>query len=230
MVAVRTSDGVNLAYRTLGDGPLNLLFMHGWGGSGAYFDETLKRLDPMGLRAITYDLRGHGASDKLETGYALDDIAQDAFTVADDAGAEKIVVVGFSMSGKFAQYLACARPDRVIGLVLVAGCPASAIPFPSETHNDWIDRAGNHEKMMEVTRMFITQPVKPDVIERWGDDAVKVPKIVLDETLKTCLHTSFADKLDRVHAPVLVIGGVHDPIFTPDTLRQAVAAPSPMRV
>ena len=30
-----------LAYRTSGRGPLNVLFMHGWGGSGAYFDEVL---------------------------------------------------------------------------------------------------------------------------------------------------------------------------------------------
>src|SRR5688500_1580850 len=72
METVRTDDGVNLAYRTQGEGPRNLLFMHGWAGSGAFFDETIKHLDLTGLRVIAYDLRGHGASDKPEDGYTLD--------------------------------------------------------------------------------------------------------------------------------------------------------------
>src|SRR2546427_2875753 len=39
--------------------------MHGWAGSGAYYDEMLKHLGLTGLRAITVDLRGHGGSDKI---------------------------------------------------------------------------------------------------------------------------------------------------------------------
>ena len=30
----RTDDGVTLAYKMLGEGPRDLLFLHGWGGSG----------------------------------------------------------------------------------------------------------------------------------------------------------------------------------------------------
>ena len=65
--------------------------MHGWAGAGAYFDETLKYLDLTGLRAITFDLRGHGDSDKPETGYSDERFARDAFTVADAVGANEIV-------------------------------------------------------------------------------------------------------------------------------------------
>jgi pimeloyl-ACP methyl ester carboxylesterase len=54
--------------------------MHGWAGAGAYFDETLKYLDLTGLRAITFDLRGHGDSDKPDTGYSDERFARDAFT------------------------------------------------------------------------------------------------------------------------------------------------------
>src|SRR5215207_6163116 len=102
MNTVRTSDNIQLAYNVYGDGPLNLLFMHGWAGSGAYFDELLQQLDLRGLRAITYDLRGHGASDKPVIGYDLDSYARDALAVADAANAPRFVAVGFSMSAKFA--------------------------------------------------------------------------------------------------------------------------------
>lgn len=199
--------------------------MHGWGGSGAYYDETLKHLDLTGLRAVTVDLRGHGGSDKVETGYTLDRFARDALAVADHVGAAKMVVVGFSMSGKFAQYIPLLAPDRVVGQVLVAPCPASKLPFPPEIQRDWVNRVGNREKLREVTAMFITQPVKPEILDRWADDAVKVPRVALDETLNMLTQESFVERLESVRIPTLVVGGVHDPILTPAALRDSVVAP-----
>ena len=98
MPKVQTDDGIYISYRTLGAGPTTLLFMHGWAGSGAYFDETISHLDLTGLRAVTFDLRGHGDSDKPETGYSDERFARDAFAVADAAGGDEVVVIGFSMS------------------------------------------------------------------------------------------------------------------------------------
>jgi pimeloyl-ACP methyl ester carboxylesterase len=201
--------------------------MHGWAGSGAYFDEMLRYLDLSGLRVTTVDLRGHGASDKPEGSYSLDRLAQDMLAVADAIGARAFVVVGYSMSAKFAQYLTFVAPERVRGQVLVAGCPTGEIPFPAETHADWISRAGSRESLLELERWFVTQPVEAEVLERWADDAVKVPRAVLDESLTTCLTTSFTDRLRETPPPTLVVGGLHDSIFTPDVLRAAVVAAIP---
>src|SRR5882762_5729152 len=125
--AARADDGTAIAYRTRGTGPIDVLLMHGWGGSGASFDEILKCVDLSGLRVTTVDLRGHGASDKPEGTYLLDRLAQDMLSVADAIGARAFVVVGYSMSAKFAQYLACVAPERILGQVLIAGCPAGEI-------------------------------------------------------------------------------------------------------
>src|SRR5438105_1570362 len=140
MTYVQT-DGVRLFYRVQGEGRLPILFMHGWSGSGAYFDQTLQYLNLTGLRTITQDLRGHGDSDKPDTRYTDEQLARDALAVANDVRADKIVVVGFSMSARFAQYLSVLEPERVRGQILVAGCPASPIPFPEDTRRDWVARA-----------------------------------------------------------------------------------------
>jgi pimeloyl-ACP methyl ester carboxylesterase len=223
-IAARAEDGTAIAYRTRGTGPADLLFMHGWGGSGAYFDEMLKYLDLSGLRVTTVDLRGHGASDKPEGSYSLDRLAHDMLAVADAIGSGRFVVVGYSMSAKFAQYLTCIAQERVRGQVLVAGCPTGEIPLPAETVADWISRAGDRERLLELERWFITQPVEADVLERWADDAVKIPRTVLDESLSICLTTSFVDQLSDTPPPTLIVGGLHDPIMPPDTLRAVVAA------
>lgn len=224
MAFVQTDDGVKISYRVMGEGPLAVMFMHGWSGSGAYFDETLKYLDLARLRAVTIDLRGHGDSDKPDHGYTDERFAKDAFAVADDVGADAIVVVGFSMSGRFVQYLSVVAPKRLRGQVLAAGCPASPIPLSEETRCDWVSRAGDAERLKEVTAMFLTKPVEAAVLERFGNEAAKASRVALDETLKTCMYISFAEKVAASRTPTLVVGGVHDPIFPPEALRGWVAS------
>ena len=69
MPTARSTDDVEIAYRVAGDGqPVDVLFMHGWAGSGRYFDQTVDCLDLSRLRAITFDLRGHGDSGRTEGG------------------------------------------------------------------------------------------------------------------------------------------------------------------
>ncbi len=225
MPIARTNDGIALSYKTNGSGRCHLLFMHDWGGSGAYFDELLKYLDFTGLRTITYDLRGHGNSDKPSSGYTLQRFAQDVFNVADHAGATKFTLIGFGMSAKFAQYAATLNRERINGLILIAGCPASPVSLSIDMYQDWINSAGNRERLLDVKRMLTTRPLKPEGIDRWVDDAIKISKQVLGDTLKMMIETSFADRLELINCPVIVIGGLHDPIFTPDILRNQVAAP-----
>lgn len=213
-------DGVTLRYRVQGNGATTLLFMHGWAGSGAYFDEVVGELDLNALKVVTMDFRGHGDSDNAAAPYDLDRIAADAWAVADDIAATPLVLVGFSMSGKFAQYVAACRPHRVSGLVLVAGFPASEIPFPQDIVRDWVSRAGDRDRIRELIAPFISEPVDPVVLDRFLDNAVKVPAAVLECTLQTCLRTSFADRVELLRMPTLIVGGARDPLFPPEAVAQ----------
>ena len=64
MRVARTTDGVSIAYGEAGTGRHRLVFLHTWGASRRYFDETIANLDLNAFRAIAIDLRGHGDSDK----------------------------------------------------------------------------------------------------------------------------------------------------------------------
>src|SRR3954470_3274042 len=123
MPVVTTDDGCALSYATAGEGPPHLFFMHGWAGSGRYFDATVAQLDLTRVGTVTYDLRGHRESAPATDGYTVERIAADALAVADAAGLGEFVLVGFSMSAKFGQYVSVSAPDRVVGQILVAGCP-----------------------------------------------------------------------------------------------------------
>ena len=221
MPFTRATDGVELSYQVTGTGHTNVLFMHGWAGSGAYFDGTIAALDTARVRAITYNLRGHGNSERTSEGYNLDQLADDAIAVADAADADEFVLVGFSMSGKFAQYVTNLNSTRVRGQILVAGSPVEEIPLPADLMADWYGRAGNAAGMIEISQTFSTQPVPEEVLRRFGADAAAVPLSALQGTMHAVTSTSFVIKAITVRTTV--VAGAHDAMFTPAVLRDAVA-------
>src|SRR6266700_1678094 len=193
MPEVRTDDGVSIAYRSQGTGSRHLVFIHGWGGSGCYFEETVASLDLSAVRAITLDLRGHGDSDKPDTELTLDLLARDIFSVADDAGADAFVAVGVSMGGKLAQYLPLVEPSRVEGLVLVASPSAGELPLP-EFVAEWVEVAGDAQAFLDRTvTPYVRKAVAEQVLRRYGEEAAKIPRRYLERTLNLVASTSFVD-------------------------------------
>jgi non-heme chloroperoxidase len=225
MSVAMASDDVELGFRTVGDGPTDVLFMHGWAGSGGYFDGVVDGLDLSALRVTTFDLRGHGASGRTDAGFDLDQLAEDVIAVADAAGAERFVLVGFSMGAKFAQYVTSTYGNRVLGQLLIAGCPVGEVPRPAEMLADWYGRAGDAARMVEIVQTYATRPVPTDVLERFGAAAATVPLAALKGSLEAVTSTSFVIKGGSATIPTLVVGGRNDAIFPPQVLRDAVVAP-----
>jgi class 3 adenylate cyclase len=64
-----------------------------------------------------FDKRGMGLSDRDVGEYTTENIAEDALTVMDAVGAEKVAVFGISEGGPAASMLAAAHPDRVRAMV-----------------------------------------------------------------------------------------------------------------
>ena len=219
MPIVRTSDGAGIAYRTAGNGPPDVLFVHGWAGSGTYFTETIAALDLERLRATTIDLSGHGESADGAGMWSLDAIDDAVLAVADAVDARRFIALGFSMSGKFVQHLAVRHPERVVGLVLVAGTQASAIDLPPALLQDWFGRAGSVEAMRELILPFLTGPADEAALERFCTDAARVPRAALEGTMRVTLDEDFSSDLEALDVPALVVAGARDELFTVDLLR-----------
>jgi pimeloyl-ACP methyl ester carboxylesterase len=227
MPVARSTDGAEISYSVAGNAPPTLVFIHGWAGSGAYFDLLLEQLDLSRLQAVTYDMRGHGGSADDDRSVTLEAIAADAIAVADAAGADTFVLVGYSMGGRFAQYVSCTHPDRAVGQVLVAGAFAGEMALPPELLDDWYGRAGDAERLVELEQAYSSRPVSAEVWEAIGRDAARVPLVALQGTMSATLTPSFADRLASCHTPTLVVGGEHDAIFNPDAVRDGIAGPLP---
>ncbi|MEX0852903.1 MAG: alpha/beta hydrolase [Bauldia sp.] len=117
-----SSDGVDIAYRDLGDGE-PILLIHGFASNSLVnwvstsWVETLT-LD--GRRAIAIDVRGHGESAKLydRALYTLELMAADCAGLLDHLGVGRADVMGYSMGGRVAAVLAARHPAKVRALVI----------------------------------------------------------------------------------------------------------------
>lgn len=111
-------------------GPV-LLFIHGAAGYGAYWRRLARRL-PAHWPLLAPDLRGHGGSDKPESGYDLRSIAADLTALLDAFGVDRAVLVGHSWGGKVALAAAGLYPDRAGHVVAVdpAALAPHSVPAP----------------------------------------------------------------------------------------------------
>lgn len=166
MLFARTEDNIQINYESFGTGSLPVVLLHGWGGSASYLREMVNHLDLSGLQVIAPSYRGHGDSEKPAIGYTLDQFAKDVLAVADATGAKRFVLVGFSMSGKFAQYIAAVHPERVVGLVLIAPVPASEFRVPAAIARSWCDSQHNREGAFNrILAPFATIPVRRELTD-----------------------------------------------------------------
>ncbi len=119
---VYSADGTRLrAWTNDADGP-TVLLSNGL-GTNPYAWPSLLRSD-CGVRVISWNHRGVGGSERPVSGRAdLDSYIEDAIAVMDDAGIASAVVPSWSHGVTIAFELATRHPERVEGILAVAGVP-----------------------------------------------------------------------------------------------------------
>lgn len=111
-------DGVKLWY-DVEPGPRPVLLLHGFASDSEQTWERTGWLRAVADRGhVVTDLRGHGRSDRAETGYSPDDLARDVVAVLDAAEVPAVDVVTYSMGGVVGWALARLAPERVRALAL----------------------------------------------------------------------------------------------------------------
>jgi class 3 adenylate cyclase len=119
----KTSDSVNIAYWTMGEGPpLVLTAFVPWGIGYTLLQipevrEWYERLST-GRLLVRYDARGTGHSDRNVTDFSLEAHLRDLDAVVERLALRQFALLGFYMTGPAAIAYAARHPDRVTHLIL----------------------------------------------------------------------------------------------------------------
>jgi pimeloyl-ACP methyl ester carboxylesterase/DNA-binding SARP family transcriptional activator len=154
-----------------------ILGIHGSTMSAHTFTALAEGLAP-DVRFVAVDLRGHGFSDKPPAGYNMADHLQDLRELVAVIGLRRPIVLGFSMGGAIAAFLAAAIENS--GLILLDGVVgdraftenAAAAVIPSQRATLEVRVGGFDEYLVRWRANMLTGG--------WSDEAERV----LDRTMR----------------------------------------------
>jgi pimeloyl-ACP methyl ester carboxylesterase/DNA-binding SARP family transcriptional activator len=220
------SGEATIAYQVLGDGPVDVVFSHGWfshmevGWEEPRYSAFLHRL-ARGRRLILFDRRGMGMSDPAPPTLGLAERAGDTLAVMDAAGSRRAVAFAGCGAGPVAMSLAATAGDRVAGLILFGSFarmlaapdyPAGWTPeyfrdFMAGLEQGWatgrgiarsVPSAGDDEALMEWLSRLLRLSVSP-----------AAARAILDFGATLDVR----DILGRIRVPTLVLHRRHDQWF-----------------
>ncbi|MDN3311096.1 alpha/beta fold hydrolase [Microbacterium oryzae] len=210
------ADGARLAYWSAGDGD-PLLLIAGQAVDHGSWQIVGPALLP-GRRVIIFDHRGIGESESGEAErFTTRLFADDAVRILDAAGADRADVLGHSMGGRVAQWLAVDHGDRLRRLALVS---TSAGDARGSRRSDAADRAIRSSDPRQVASVF------------WDADRQDLVRLLAVGRDRTALarHHRASRKHDALAAlggvttPTLVLHGEHDELTPVDHARILAAA------
>ena len=157
-VAFARSGDVHIAYRIVGQGPVDLVYVQGafthldanW--ELPAFRRYCERLGEFS-RLILFDKRGMGMSDRVPGATPLDTRMDDIRAVLDAVGSETAAVMGESEGGPLAMLFAAAHPERTRALIL------QGAEVRERTDDDWAWGESTGDELEAYLRAM------PD---RWG--------------------------------------------------------------
>jgi 2-succinyl-6-hydroxy-2,4-cyclohexadiene-1-carboxylate synthase len=194
-----------------------ILFLHGFLGNRLEFATVISRLDR--FNCISIDLPGHGET-QASWEYSLPNTAD---SIIENLPVDQANLVGYSMGGRLALYLALNYPDRFPKAVIESGSPglktelerAQRIQCDRELANrleadfdqfliDWYN--------MSLFKSFAAHPNFEQILEQ----RKKNNPIELARSLKemgTGMQLSLWEKLKSHRQPLLLMVGEYDRKF-----------------
>ena len=124
---MQVSQSTKVTYHVFGQGKEPLLLLHGFTGSSQNWEPILPLLTAVGP-AMTVDLLGHGrsAAPNDPTRYRMETAAADLAALINDVTEPPVDLLGYSMGGRLALYLAIHYPQLVKRLILESAAPGLA--------------------------------------------------------------------------------------------------------
>ncbi|MBK7894499.1 MAG: alpha/beta hydrolase [Candidatus Promineifilaceae bacterium] len=102
-------------------GATPILLIHGWGGSGSYWEDTARRLSQT-VQVVVPDLPGTGRSLPVNPPQNMFDQVNTLKLIVETLKLEKVQIIGHSMGAAMTLLLNEQIPDRVERLVLTSMC------------------------------------------------------------------------------------------------------------
>lgn len=217
---------IDLNYELTGkNGAPVVMLSHSLGLNLAMWNPQRDALEPH-YQVLSYDMRGHGASDVSEGAYTLEQLADDALGLLDALEIDRVHIVGLSIGGMIAQAMALKRPDRLHTMVLCSTStylPPPALPIVRER----IETARN-EGLQALVDSTLERWFTPTYARQQTEMLARIRHQFLSTSVAGYIGCSeaigklnFMEQLSKISLPTLIMVGAKDP-GTPVAASEAI--------
>jgi 2-succinyl-6-hydroxy-2,4-cyclohexadiene-1-carboxylate synthase len=210
-----------------------VLFLHGFLGNHTEFHSVMSRLEQ--FNCITIDLPGHGKTQEFWE-YSVPNTAAAIVDLLTQAQIDQVNLVGYSMGGRLALYLALNYPDQFPKAVIESGSPGL------KTAEERSQRIQHDQKLaarleadfpqflrdwynMPLFQSFAAHPNFEQIVQ----ERAKNNPLELARSLKemgTGMQPSLWKTLESHRQPILLIVGAYDRKFIEINQEMAMLCPT----
>jgi class 3 adenylate cyclase len=225
------SANLHIAYQVVGDGALDLVFVHGWISHIEHLWEEpsiarfLRRLASFS-RLILLDKRGTGLSDpvSLDELPTLEQRMDDVRAVMDAAGSGRAALLGTSEAGALNLLFAGTHPDRTAALILLnsyarlAWSPDYPFGIPADAADALLDTIENGWGTGVAFEALVASQADNEAMRRWWARYQRLaasPGAAVT-LLRRAFDTDARAVLPMIAVPTLILHRAGDPFSGPD--------------
>ena len=217
-----SANHIHLYYEEHGNGQ-PLVFIHGLGSSTRDWEFQLAEFSKS-YRVITFDLRGHGQSDKPAGPYTIPMMADDLAGLLEALHISSTHIVGISLGGAVAFQFALDYPALVKTLTIVnsgpslGGTPEQA-KAEIERRVGIVQQVGMHTMGEALAPNLFPKPehasLRNDFISHWSEND---PQAYIEAT-RSMLGWDVTDQLGAIACPTLILSADQD--YSPVAVKEA---------
>jgi 3-oxoadipate enol-lactonase len=208
---------ITLRGELLGEGP-PVVLLHGLSATRRNVVQGSRALVKRGYRLISYDARGHGASDAAPS-YEYSDLVGDLEAVLDDLELDRPALVGSSMGAATAMAFTLEHPDRVPALVQITPAYTGYARTGDAEPGSWEKLASALDEGID---RFLEVAQPGDLPERWREVAREATRQRMERhadlrpvaqalrEVPSSIAWKGLDALSDLDVPVLVVGSQDD--------------------
>ncbi|RME18561.1 MAG: alpha/beta hydrolase [Bdellovibrio sp.] len=206
-------NGVRTYYEKKGKGP-PIVLIHGLGSSHLEWEQVRSYLVSK-YTVYTYDVRGHGQSEKTKGPFTMELFAADAKAFIEKMGLKKVTIGGCSMGGMIAFQFAVDYPQLLENLIIVNSVPEVKLKTLREkailyTRLLLLNTLGLHNMARVLVYKVFPRPDQAEIRRR------ELERFLLndEETYRACIKAivgwGVKERLKEIKVPVLVVSAEND--------------------